>query len=134
MNDYQALAHVRDLTGKRIHLGMMETVKGVLETEDTLTLAIDRVWANDTRDEFHIKARGTTLYTWRRTDSNHWQMLEPMTVRWSIDEVFVKRDYRAPDREWESLCYRPGTARTPMDNLGRQTQGYEYSSYTSERG
>ena len=131
MSDYKALARVRDLTGRRIHLGWLEGVKGYLETDDTLTLAIDRVWLTETRDELRIKARGTTLYTWKLTDQG-WLQVEPFTVRWSIAEVFTKRDQRVPDREWENLCHRPGTSRTPMDNLGRQAQGYELTTYSTE--
>lgn len=128
---YKALARVRDLTGKRVHLGWLEEVSGYLETDDTITLGIARVWLTETATELRIKKRGTTLYTWKLTPHG-WTMIEPLTVCWSIAEVFTKRDQRVPDREWESLCYRPGTRQTPMDNLGRQSQEYEYDSYTSE--
>lgn len=130
MRDYKALAHVRDLTGRRIHLGQMETVIGVKETHDTLTLGVNRVWFTETSTELRIKKRGTTLHTWKLTDQG-WVMGEPFTLCWSTDEVHTKREVRQRDAEWENLCHRPGTSRTPMDNLGRQAQGYELTTYST---
>lgn len=126
MSDLKPLARVRDITGKRIQLGMFESVSGLLVTEDRVTLSIERAKVVETHGEYRIPQRGRTLYTFVPSDFNRsgWKLADTLTVWWSTDETHARRDRKPTDQEWTDLCHRPGTARNPLDNGARQRQGY----------
>lgn len=119
----QSLAIVRDMTGKVIRLGMFEEVSGIRQTPTMIVLGINRAKVTETRFEYRIKQRGTTLYTFALTDQG-WELLDTMTVWWSSDEAHAKSHRIKPDSEWAEMCYRPGTSRNPLDNNARKAQGY----------
>lgn len=81
------LAYVRDTCGKIIHLGMFESVSGLRADQDTITLGINRAQSKPRRGmSWHVSKRGTTLYTFKRTDSG-WILVDTFTVWWSTDET-----------------------------------------------
>jgi hypothetical protein len=87
----QYLAEIRNLTGKIIHLGMFESVYGLVRTDDSITLGVDRAKVRSTYAGQLITRRGKTIYTWKLTDQKTWILVDTQTVWWSTDEAYVTR-------------------------------------------
>lgn len=121
----KALATVRDITGKIIHLGMFESVKDLRVEENLLVLAVNRARYKTVRGGgYQITERGVTLYSFRRDEpSDTWTLTGTVSVWWSTDELHGA-PARERDIEWEEMCYRPGNKRNPLDNTSRRRQGY----------
>jgi hypothetical protein len=119
------LAYVRDVTGKIIHLGMFESAGDIKVTDNVITLAVNRAQVKETRGfGWQVTKRGITLYSFRRDErTGVWALTGTVPVWWSTDELHGQPP-KVRDAEWEQMCYRPGNARNPLDNLGRQAQGY----------
>jgi hypothetical protein len=120
----QMLAQIRDLTGKHIHLGPFEEVFGLAMTDDTITLGVNRAKVEHTFAGDRITKRGRTLYLWNLDARGVWHLMDTTSVYWSTDEMHVTRERRQHDSDWEDMCHRPGTSKTPLDNRERQAQGY----------
>ena len=119
------LAYVRDTCGKIIRLGPFETVAGLRIEPGRITLGINTAKAKPTAGfGWQVTKRGTTLYVFDLdTRTGCWALTSTMPLWWSTDELHAA-EVRSRDSEWEEMCHRPGTARTPLDNYGRKIQGY----------
>lgn len=122
MNTVNALAVVRDLTGTIIRLQLFEAVSGLRIEDDLIVLKVDRAKSTERRRGFHVHQRGVSLHTWHKATDASWFRGETTTLWWSTDELHAEP--RVRDVEWEQLCYRPGTDKSPMDGPVRVAQGY----------
>lgn len=128
ITDFQKIAAVAQATGKRVKLGLMETVVDYLVLEDTALIGIARAQVDFRRGhEMIVTRRGYTMWTFRK-QAGVWAWDEPVTY-WLDDhepEVYVTYAREAQDylskRDWEEMCYRPGTHVTPLDNAARRAQ------------
>ena len=127
MTTKHPLAHVRDTTGKIIHLDLFDEVRDMKATEDEIVLTINTArYKQRRRGEYQITKRGVTMYRWMRDSrTESWVLTDVMPVWWSTDEMFGLYD-KERDLEWEQMCYRPGTARNPLDGYIRREAGYKY--------
>ena len=83
------LAYVRDITGQRIHLGLFESVGDIRAEETQIVIAINRARCTEQTRKYLVTSRGTTLYTFRRTDQG-WRMTGTVMVWWSTDETHLR--------------------------------------------
>lgn len=119
------LAFVRDTTGKIIRLGDFESVAGIKVEPARITLAVARAKATPTTGfGWRVVKRGTSLYTFTLDERTQvWSLADVFTTWRDVDELHGEA--AAPhDLEWEEMCYRPGTAKNPLDNFARRKQGY----------
>lgn len=142
--DLETLAKIRKLTGVQIRLGEHDEIMGYQAKVGAIHVAVTTYLVQETTREIRFKKSGFKIYTislvgdgtwWRLTDTTdtHWDdtfqpyVYEKFSRYESQDEITARH-------EWETMCHRPGTARTPMDNLDRQFQGYDYgpTSHTTE--
>ena len=125
----KAIPYVRDVTGKLIRLGMFDTVEGIAADENSITLTISSakfrtLHEGRPTESYHVTKRGMILYRFTRDESTGvWILADTVPVWWSTDERHGHCP-RQQDHEWADLCHRPGTERSPMDNLDRIAQGY----------
>lgn len=121
LTDFQKIALVTRITGKRITLGMMESVSDCVILEKQILLSINRARVDFRRgQELVVTHRGYTMWTWHLQEGV-WKYPEPVTY-WFDDAVpEVHKPYVTPPEEklakkdWEDMCYRPGSAQHPLD-------------------
>ncbi len=126
ITDFQKIAAVAKVTGKMVKLGLMETVSDYFITEDTALISIARAQVEfKNGNDLVVVRRGYTMWTFYLSDGV-WKWPEPVTY-WHDDhepEVYVTYAKEAEEylsrRSWESMCYRPGTSRSPMDGPNAQ--------------
>lgn len=81
------LAVIRDTCHRTIRLDMFEEVTGFRQEPDRIILAVGRAKSKPRRGmAWHVTQRGTTLYTFRRTETG-WELADTVTVWWSTDEL-----------------------------------------------
>jgi hypothetical protein len=126
MSTIAAFKAAKSIGIKPPRLGYMESISEWRLTDDTLTLRVERVKGRESglggRD-FKITHRGVEIRSWRYNGIS-WVALEPFTMWSEVEEIATSTPARTRDPEWESMCYRPGTHTSPMDNAGRIAQGY----------
>jgi hypothetical protein len=101
-------------------------------TPDRIVVVLSSVRMRDVRGGTEITHRGLRWYTFDKVDGR-WQMAEPVEILNRLSEPerhmsygVVPADEYEAKRNWEDMCYRPGTRNCPMDNIPRQRQGYNY--------
>lgn len=127
ITDFQKLAVVYRTTGKRIKLGLMETVSDYLVTDEVALISIARAQVEFKRGtDLVVTRRGYTMFNFVRQSDGSWLHPEPVTF-WHEDrepEVYVTFAREAQEyleqREYEAMCYRPGTPQSPMDGPNAQ--------------
>jgi hypothetical protein len=120
------LAFIRDTCGTIIRLQMFESVNGLRVEDDLIVLSVARAKSTELRRGHRVTSRGTTLHTWHLGIDQRWHRGESTTLWWSTDELHAEPRQR--DAEWEQMCYRPGSDRSPMDGPVRVSQGYQYNA------
>lgn len=148
--DLELLSAIRQLTGVQIRLGEHDEIKSHQTIEGTtIMVAVTTYDVTETSREIRFKRCGWKIYTLKRVGDSgirptgQWRTVEVTDVFWDdqfvpyVFEKFSKYETlqeQADRRDWERMCHRPGSARTPMDNLDRQFQGYDYGpkTHTSE--
>lgn len=129
MSDYQPLVALRNCTGMTVRIGVFEKATGLRMEADRVLLLVERASITETRYGLVVKRKGNTIHEFRK-QGDEWIRLKPFTVWYDLDEPEVHvaypgqtpEEYRAK-REWEDMCHRPGTDKSPMDNLARRQQG-----------
>lgn len=127
--DLEAIQVIRNLTRIQIRLGEHDSILAY-KGDDTCIMVMVQVHdVQETRYEIRFKRQGTKTYLITRGE-HRWQ-LQVMDPVW--DTAFVPYVYeklsryetaaeRAGRLEWEDMCHRPGTRKTPMDNTDRRAQ------------
>lgn len=130
--------HIKTLTSMARHMG--RPVNPQLGPEDQILsahISPDKCWLivrvahiSERKNGYVITRRGlrTILFNrvgpdaWERDQQTVWDTATPPQrhVTWAppTPAEVAKR------REWEDLCYRPGTPDFPLDNPARRAQGY----------
>jgi hypothetical protein len=118
----QKIYEVRRLTGVQLRLQMFETVERVTIEDDHIMVLINICETVEHRSQYTVKRRGKRMVKVSRSDRGMGRILDTFEV-WDDDsgEVHKRREPETPyetrrREEWELLCYRPGTAKTPLDN------------------
>lgn len=113
-------ATIERLVGQKIRLGVYDKLIGakITETQVAVSLEVHRVAQGSRRDK--ITASGVKLLVWNLT-GEAWVPAKPITVWNETREEHVRFGrVRTPEwaaaQEWQWVwCYRPGTAKTPLD-------------------
>lgn len=130
--DLELLASIRKITGVQIKLGEHDEIKSHKTAENSIMLAVTVLDVTDTARETRFKRQGWKIYTIEKVgDGSSWRLTDTTDIVWN--DAFVPYTFEKFSRyetqqqlneraEWESICHRPGTARTPMDNADRRFQ------------
>lgn len=122
MNDssiHRQVAAVRDTVGWLPRLRPLESVQRVVITDDTIRVLVQRVRCVETAGRFKITHYGRELTVWTVQPNGYWK--RDQLLDWTpADETVIKFDIPtikevADKKSWERDCYRPGSARFPMD-------------------
>ena len=123
---YQLIRQVYDLTGYRVRLGVLDEIEKIVFDLGVISILIRTADTTEYRSEYRIKQTGKRLIVLTSSDpDDEW-------APWSIDEIenwdadsgtrlirgdkYLTVKEAADQQEWERICYRPGTSKTPMDN------------------
>jgi hypothetical protein len=121
---YQMIREILDLTDYKIKLGMFEEIEKVVVTEDRVTVLVAACKVKETFGQYTITHTGKRLISLVQVleDGYEWWTIDELET-WEQADLIYKRGTRVESpqerrerREWEGLCYRPGTSRTPLDN------------------
>lgn len=131
-NQYQMIRQVLDHTGYRIKLGMFEEIKAVSIQDECVMVTLSIVEYTETTRQFKITDSGTRIIVMTSADGGwNWDVDE--TEIWT-GEGWVTKKFDVPtvrqqiDRlDHEQMCYRPGTARQPMDNYAVRDEKRKWS-------
>jgi hypothetical protein len=139
----QRLAEFRRQTGIALVLRPYEELIASKATDTQAVVTVTTYRYTETGREIRFTHRGTKMYAWTR-DGDEWRpvlhhsmvngapVVTGYVVMWHGDYVptiELKRGKvmtpaeAAAQRAWEQDCYRPGTARTPLDNYDRVLAG-----------
>lgn len=128
----KARAELEQTIGQSLPLKPWESIEKVVIEADEVKVLMNIADVQETAREVRLKRAGKRLIVWKRTAN-------PLVWRISDDETFwvestpvvhVKYGQRrtpeqeADQREYEKMCYRPGTASTPLDNYDRVVAGH----------
>lgn len=124
--DYRVVTEVRHLTGTRIHLRDYESVLTYNKSETMMQLLIETYEVQELVREDRYNARGSRILMWSKRNGKWY--LDYDEVIWDenfVPFVFEKvgrrktADEFTEQREWEQMCYRPGTKANPLDSYSR---------------
>ncbi|MFD5451620.1 MULTISPECIES: hypothetical protein [Streptomyces] len=97
---------------------------------DRIVVVLSTMRMRDVRGGMEITHKGLRWYTINLVDGT-WVMDEPVEIENKLPEPerhmsygVTPADEHEAKRNWEEMCYRPGTPSCPMDNIPRQRQGY----------
>lgn len=129
--DRARLERLRQLTGIRLGLKRWETITNFHEVSDTTVMVtVETYVVKELVREDRYERKGTRFIVFTKGSGN-WYIDNDITA-W--DESFTPivwdntgrrktAQELADQREWEMLCHRPGTARTPLDSYERVLDG-----------
>jgi hypothetical protein len=138
--DYRVVTEVKHITGTRIHLRDYESVLVYNKWDNAIQLSIETFDVQVLVREDRYNARGQRILIWARKN-DRWYLDFDGTV-W--DEEFIPYVYEkvgrrktaeefTDQREWEQMCYRPGSKQTPLDSYSRVTDPCIRSTDKMER-
>lgn len=129
--DRRVVAEIRQAYGLTIRLRPYETIiSHTIVADDHVTVLLETYRVNELVRETRLIGHGQKLVAYRCYNSR-WVIDQSMTM-WDqqFDEVvyhngpkYMTDDDRKQQREFEKLCYRPGTAQSPLDNYDRVISG-----------
>ena len=125
----KVVAQIKRDYGFHVTLREHETIVSVTYRSNNVSVLIDTYKTQDCVRETRLIAHGRKLKSYN-FDGATW-IVQAMTI-WDEDFVPVVQKHfnrnltdaeRADQREFEKLCYRPGTPQTPLDNYNRVWNG-----------
>jgi hypothetical protein len=141
--DRQKLEHLRQVTGKRITLKEWESIEQ-MHIQDAMAMVLIDTFEVKVlvREDRYLKHGRRVLVFMRNQATGGWY-LDSDSTAWH-DDGFVPYVYEKSgrrqtadelqeQREWEKLCYRPGTGRTPLDSYDRVNDPLIRSTEKMER-
>lgn len=121
-NPYQLLREVRRVTGVQVKLKMFESIERVTFSEEKVMVLVNICEVTEHHAEYRIKRTGKRL-TEITVPAKGWGRIVDEIEIWDADssQTHKRLDPETPlqtrqREEWELLCYRPGTSKTPLDN------------------
>lgn len=116
------LAHIRKLTGASLRLRTFEEVRLVqVKSPELVYVMVSAVKSTEGRYGAKIVATGTSLHIFTKSEGS-WevQVIESWDEAPAYDFVRTSGRGMSPQEAheqstWEDLCYRPGTAKSPME-------------------
>jgi hypothetical protein len=110
--------------------GILDEVMMLREEDHEIVLAMKVHETVETGRRIKITRQGIRIRCWKRTDDGWWREQSPLESwfdRPEYDESHLWGRIRDMERvasdEWQlSECYRPGTAKTPMDGAIRRDE------------
>lgn len=120
-------ARVSALTGTRVHLKRWEEIVQIRESENSIQLKIETYEVKELRREDRYENHGYRLIFFLKNPSGRWYVDFDETI-WDEDFDPIIWDKRSnpktaqeleDQREFEQLCYRPGTPQQPLDSYSR---------------
>lgn len=139
--DYRVLTEVYHKTGKRVRLRDYESIANYQVNDKGIALVIETYEVKIMAREDRYLAKGMRVMFWL-TNSSGSLYLATDSITWDEDfepfvyEKFGRRktaDEFHEQREWEKLCYRPGTTRSPLDSYERVCDPFTKSTTRMER-
>lgn len=128
LTDHRIAATVKARTGISLHLHEWDVIKHVEFKDDTVVVVLQTYQVKVLVREDRYEKRGVRMLAYKKSpNSSRWYVDFDETA-WDDDfEPFVYekigRRKTAQElieqREFEKLCHRPGTKRTPLDNFQR---------------
>jgi hypothetical protein len=140
--DTATLEDLHQRTGHtRVRLRDWESIKAYQVDDDVIRLVIDTYDVQVMVREDRYKAHGTRLLFYKKLPTGRW-VVDTDSIIW--DEDFVPYVYEkfgrrrtaeefTEQREWEKMCYRPGSKSTPLDSYDRVTDPFIRSTDKMER-
>lgn len=64
--------HVKRECNYTVRLGVFESIRSAVVTDEKITLAVDRADVHEKRGELIITRRGVTLHSWKRNELDGW--------------------------------------------------------------
>lgn len=125
--DHRILTEVYHTTRTRIRLRDYESIVSYRKSETAMALVIETYDVQELVREDRYKAKGQRVLFWFVNPSGQYYLQDDTTL-WDDDfepYVYEKIGRRKTaeetheQREWEKLCYRPGTKQTPLDSYDR---------------
>ena len=125
----QALAHVQDVLGKRINIGLLDVIEDYLITDEEMVLVIDYYETDEYHNRLRATKHATKMVGWKLKDGVWKQKRTVMSWDEDFESFQVVGQYgRVTTRERYNdqldqveTCYRPGTNKTPMDGWAALT-------------
>lgn len=129
-SDLQRLKQFAVDTGlSKVQLRPFEVLLNTSASDTTAMVSIQTFRYSELTAEVRFTGMGTRLTTWVKKDGvwaieqslcmTVWDAyFEPVTLL-KFDRQYQSPKQKMAQREWERLCYRPGTGRTPLDNYER---------------
>lgn len=136
LTTHQLIGKIHTLTGYRPRLGMFEEVEQISLNEGSIMILVRTARVTEHFNEYRIRQQGRRLISLTfeaecgcpdqpececAYSDGYWNVWEEEV--WEKESDLVYKRGHAPtaddqhDRlEWERMCYRPGNARTPLDN------------------
>jgi hypothetical protein len=124
------VAEVIAVVGVPFALKPHEKLIGAKLTDTTAVISLEILVVTETTREWKISAKGVRMMVWQKADSV-WSYTGTFTT-WDEDfkpEIHVRVGRIVTPQEareamdWDRLCYRPGSDRSPLDNYGRVLSG-----------
>lgn len=139
--DHERMTQLRNHTGwRRLRLRDYETFTGFEIKDDRVNLIIETYDVKETAREDRFNKHGFRMIVLQPVDGR-WHVTFDVTS-WDDDFVpfvharwgrSVSPEEFEEQREWEKLCYRPGTKSTPLDSYDRILDPFCRSTDKMER-
>lgn len=130
---YKRVAEVFYLTGYQIKLRPLETIEKVRIGDDMIAVLINTFEATESTTRYTVKKVGRRLISWEKRPNGSWFRDEVLI--WDDerpDQIHYRHgsaeldDQKLRDQHtWEDACWRPGTARFPID----QAENHDSASW-----
>lgn len=128
--DVKQFRLIQQATQVRITLNQHESFINVVLNDDSAMIGIETFQVKELVREDRFEKKGMKIIFLKR-GPNGWY-LDTEKVIWDdsfVPFVFEKKGRRktleefTEQREWEKMCHRPGSARTPLDSYDRVLSG-----------
>ena len=136
---HQMLAQLATITGHKYQLLAYEQVIDFKVTDESVALTVRVHRVTETNRELRFTHTGMKMLAWRLIDNTWQQVLFPTgagmrgsLIMWDESAAPIVHlkygEARTPaevtaKREYERMCYRPGTDTQPLDNYDRVLAG-----------
>lgn len=132
---FQQLRDFNQATGERFQHRVFDEVQAVTTSDTACFLFIRTHKVRETSRGYEILKAGTRLISYQRTNPTEpWVRSESLLWDEEHEQFFHRTlgNKTAPEQiesaRWADLCYRPGTAKSPMDG----PYAVEFTTITSE--
>ena len=134
-SNIEALRAFKSMTGGAyLRVRPFEIIEAIVQRDaDNIVVKLITFELDERKTEMVLKAKGTKLVGYKRTESGSWVQNGKAFTVW--DDTFspISVKHYGPGKTeaeywsakaYDRLCYRPGSDRQPMDSFRRVVEGY----------